>query len=172
MSGQPHEGAPSRDAAPSKVEVEPHGVALGQEAEPVDDGSGAALEWVSWPVRDDYPRSLGLCAIEVCTALGIGATTHSVGWGLLSLLVLALATLRYFVRTRVRLDPNGVELRACGRSQRRGWDRVRNVYYHRDGAFLSPFCRPSRLDSFRGIFLRYAGNRAEVEAFLRARPQG
>ena len=52
----------------------------------------------------------------------------------------------------------------------RPWTAFRNLYPHAMGVHLSPFDRPSALDPFRGLFLRYApGMGPAAEAFCRAR---
>jgi hypothetical protein len=44
------------------------------------------------------------------------------------------------------------------------WEDVRHVCVDSNGVKLSPLARPSRLEPFRGIYLRFAGNRDQVLA--------
>ena len=120
------------------------------------------LEWIAFPVRDNFPASLLLPAFIVVFSMGVGVVLAGPGWGLLSFGVLFGATFTYFLPTRYRIDQAGVR---AGRTKRT-WVEIRNVYLHKDGAFLSPFPRPSRLDPFRGVHLRYHKNRAAVEQLL------
>lgn len=127
------------------------------------------LAWRSFPLRDDWPRSLLLVAIIAGVSVGIGFSFESAGWGALSLLVLCAALARYLLPTRYVLDDAGVSVAFLGAPRVRPWSDFRAFYPHRDGVHLSPFSRPSPLDPFRGVFLRFAGNREAVVAFVRAR---
>ena len=53
------------------------------------------------------------------------------------------------------------------------WSEVRRVVHRRGGVLLSPLSEPSRLDGFRGVYLRFgrkgeAGQRLEVLSAIRA----
>jgi len=52
------------------------------------------------------------------------------------------------------------------------WEKVRKCYLHEDGIKLSPLGRKSRLEAYRGVFLRFNGNQEElIEAVRKLRPQ-
>ncbi len=126
---------------------------------------GSRLEWTALPVRDDHPRSLILVALLVVIPLGLGWWLGGTLFGAIAFVLLVASVGGYFVPTRYVLDGRGVRVESFGRSKFRPWDEFRNLYVHRDGVFLSPFERPSRLDPFRGLFLRFRGNAEEVRRF-------
>lgn len=128
------------------------------------------LEWTAWPLRDDWPRSGVLLAIIALVSIGVAVSFEGVTWGVFSLAVLALSVLRYLLPTRYTFDDEGVCARFAGGERRRRWPEVKAFYPHRDGVHLSPFSRPSALDPFRGMYVRFApGNREAVLTFLRER---
>ncbi len=129
------------------------------------EGVDVPLEWTALPVRDDYPRSLLLVALLVAFPIGIGWWLEGAVYGAISFLLLLASVLSYFVPTRYVLDGRGVHVDSLGRMRFRPWDEVKNLYVHRDGIFLSPFAKPSRLDPFRGTYLRFRGNAEEVRRF-------
>ncbi|MCC6484445.1 MAG: hypothetical protein IT209_06310 [Armatimonadetes bacterium] len=43
-----------------------------------------------------------------------------------------------------------------------GWENVRRIWLAGDGVKLSPLSVRSRREVYRGVFLRFAGNRQEV----------
>jgi hypothetical protein len=43
----------------------------------------------------------------------------------------------------------------------------RSYFPDKNGVLLSPFVGPSRLENFRGIYLRYHLNKAEVDEFMK-----
>lgn len=89
-----------------------------------------------------------------------------------ALAALSLSVSRYLLPTAYRLDGVGARVDHPLRGRTLPWGQVRRVDVHADGLFLSPFPRPSRLDSFRGAFLRYGDDgdrvRAAVDAFRAA----
>jgi hypothetical protein len=127
---------------------------------------GESLCWRSWPVVNEWPRSAVKSGVLVVVCVAAGMAFGGVGYGLLAAAMLTLALARYFFPTRFVLDEAGVSCRMLGSTGRLAWSQVRRVVVQRAGVFLSPLPRPSRLDSFRGVFLRFAGNAGEVTEFV------
>lgn len=130
--------------------------------------TASQLEYRSLPVRDDYPRSLALVATIAAIAVGLGVSFREPAWALFAAAVLGAFLIRYFAPTIYRFDERGVRSRFLGRERFRPWNEIRAFYPHGDGVHLSPFREPSRLDPFRGLFVRFApggGERAAVLAF-------
>ncbi|MBM4036674.1 MAG: hypothetical protein FJ291_33485 [Planctomycetes bacterium] len=120
------------------------------------------LQWRSHPVVDDYPRSLLLVAAVIAVCVGVWISFDSAGYAALAAAVLAGSLARYFVPTHYELDSDGVSVRFLGHLRRVGWGDVRRFFVAPEGVQLSPFEKPSRLEAFRGTFLRFAGNGDEV----------
>ena len=59
-------------------------------------------------------------------------------------------------------DDQGVTTKNLGVARRLTWRQINRIDVHADGLFMSPFRVPSRLDGFRGLFVRYADNQAQV----------
>jgi hypothetical protein len=125
------------------------------------------LSWRSHPVVDDFPRSVLLVAAVAASCVAAGVCFGGAGYGLLAAALLGGSFARYFVPTRYELNRTGVSVRFLGQTRAVAWGDVRRVSVHREGVHLSPFEQPSRLDSFRGTFLRFAGNAEEVVSFVR-----
>ena len=113
------------------------------------------LDWTAHPLRDEPAwKSAALGALIVGFSALAAASLDGAVYGLISLVALAAATLRYLLPTRYLLDDQEASWRQLT-WRRRSWSTFRRVDRHADGIFLSPFRRPSRLDSFRGVFLRF-----------------
>jgi hypothetical protein len=116
---------------------------------------GQAIQWVSWPLRDERPRkTASLLAIMVGTA-AISFMLAPV-YGLLAVLMLFILLGPYFLPSRFEVTEGGVLKRFPLFSRNRPWSVYKRFVLQEDGVFLSPFPHPSRLDSFRGDFLRFS----------------
>jgi len=134
------------------------------------EGSGAdgVAEWTVHPLAQEGRAKTGLLvAIIVGLTLGVFASFGGVGYSLVTLVVLLGALSRYWLPTHYCLDCEGIHSGHLGIRRLRRWDEFARLDVHREGIFLSPFVRPSRLDAFRGCFLRCHGNRDEVIDFAR-----
>ena len=127
-----------------------------------------ALCWESHPLRREKPaKSILLVALIVSAAVAAAVGFEHWFYGVFSLGALTASLSRYFFPTRYVLDGAGISSEHLGLKQRRSWAEFRRADEHRDGIFLRPSLRSSRLDSFRGVFLRFDQNREEVAHFVR-----
>lgn len=126
------------------------------------------LRWSVHPlVQESWGKTGGLMGIVVGVSVGAAVSFSGVAYGLVSFVVLMVSLSRYWLPTRYELDESGVHIGHAGRKRQRSWSEFRRLDVLRDGVFLSPFARASRLDSFRGLFVRCAENRDAVVEFAR-----
>jgi hypothetical protein len=132
-----------------------------------DGGNGKTISWRVHPIVERPGQGVLLIGIIIiCTWAfwkGFGQF-----FGILSLVVLVLSMAPFFLPTSYRLDEDGIEITSLFFIRHfRPWSGFRNFYTHNVGVHLSTFIKPSRLDAFRGSFIRFApGNRRQVIAFL------
>lgn len=129
-----------------------------------------SLSWRAWPLVECPARS-ALAAVTVAgTAAAIYFIWESALFAALGAVVLTLSLHGHLLPRRYRLDDDGASVSAIGIKKRRPWDYFHSYYADRLGVMLSTFTYASRLDSFRGVNLRFArGNRDDVVAFVAAR---
>jgi len=126
-----------------------------------------SLTWISHPAADDpFYKPLALVGLVLGVSIGASLAFAHASFGILAFLFLAVSLARYFLPTSYHLSQEGLTARFLGMERRRDWGEFRNFYPHAVGVHLSPFARPSRLDPFRGQFLRFRGNRDEVLKFI------
>ena len=138
-----------------------------EEGRPIPDDD--TIRWVSLPLRDERPaKSALLLAIVAATA----ALAAWQGWfyGLLAVVLQFILLGPYFLPCRFEISQRGVKKRFFLFSRERPWSQYKRYVSQRDGVFLSTFAAPSRLDSFRGDFVRFsrATDRERVMALVRA----
>ncbi len=134
----------------------------------VTEDAEETLEWRAWPLVL-YPGRTALAVLLVVAATAIiYYLLRHVGLAAIFCLVLATSLHGHFLPRRYRLDDDGATVWTLGMKRSRPWDYFHSYYADRLGAMLSTFSYPSRLDTFRGVNLRFARNRAEVVAFVDA----
>ena len=129
--------------------------------------SNAAVNWRSWPLVDEAPRSFLLVGVTIAACVLVGVAFGGAWYGVVAVVLLAVALGRYFLPTWFEVNESGVAVRFCGQTRHMNWSKVGRIIVQEAGVFVSPFAMPSRLDSFRGVFLRFTGNADEVVAFVR-----
>jgi hypothetical protein len=128
------------------------------------------LSWVSHPVRTSHDKTLILMVVTALTGAFVFAATGSTGWALVAVAFLILGVHDYLIPTHFRLDERGVERQILFFRRRKPWSQLRSFHPDRNGVLVSPFPIPTRLDTFRGIYLRFddeRSNRDDVVAFVR-----
>jgi hypothetical protein len=73
-----------------------------------------------------------------------------------------LATRDYWLPVRYTVSEKGAAVRYLGAAYDISWERVKYVTVTADGVKLSPLPPRSRLEPFRGVYLRFADNREQV----------
>jgi hypothetical protein len=132
--------------------------------EPAADRSARC--WTVHPLAEEpWTRTAALVLAVAGTSAAAAVGFEGLGYGMVSLGVLSASLSRYWLPTRYRLDDQGAWVVHLGLRRHWPWASIRRVEILRHGVFLSPFARPSRLDSFRGCYLRCGANREEVAGF-------
>ena len=87
----------------------------------------------------------------------------------LSVVIMLGSLSTFFLPTRYELDDDKVKIIYLLSTRERKWDTFRSYYVDKNGVLLSPFERPSRLENFRGLYIRFSQNKEQVVDFVKAR---
>ena len=130
-------------------------------SQPIDTkppADSARCSWVCHPlVEEPWPKSAALAAAILAFSGLAWFALEGLLYGAIALAVLAGSMSRFLLPTSYEVGAAGIAVSHLFRRRLRPWGEVRRVEVRRDGLFLSPFHRPSRLDSFRGLFLPASG---------------
>lgn len=129
------------------------------------------MRWVVHPFRKSVLRSTLVVAFLIALFVGVYVTFESFTFVAISVIVLFCALSKFFFPTTYTFTESGVIIQTPFSKTEREWKSIRSYYFDRSGVLLSPFAGPSRLESFRGVYLILENNRAEVESFLKRRIQ-
>jgi len=111
-------------------------------------------------------QAAGVVGVIGAAAVAAGVGFQSAFMGVLAAVVLVGSVSDYLFPLRFTLSEEGAETRGPINRRRMGWEQVRRVVRDEASVRLSPFERPSKLDSFRGILLWFDGNADDVMAFI------
>lgn len=120
------------------------------------------LQWKVHLLRWHPRKAWGAAGAILAAAMVVGFAFHSPGMGIMALVLLWLATRDYWLPIHYYVNEKGAGVRYFGAIFDITWDRVKYVTVTHDGVKISPLPPSSRLEPFRGVYLRFADNREQV----------
>lgn len=127
------------------------------------------LTWEVHPLRENWMRSALLLLFLLLLFSGIYWLFQSVSVSLLSVLFVTGSLYKYFVPFRYELYEDQLIVTAPFYRLTKPWGGFRSLYIDKNGVLLSPFAKPSRLENFRGVYVRFGANQPEVVDFIKAK---
>ena len=125
--------------------------------------------WKVHPLRENWTRSTLLLLFLLLLFSGIYWLFQSVFVTLLSVIFVTSSLYRYFVPFRYELYEGQLVVTAPFYRLMKPWSDFRSFYVDNNGVLLSPFAKPSRLENFRGVYVRFGANRSEVVDFIKSK---
>lgn len=130
-------------------------------------GPSPELRWRCHPSRRSVMRTVLVLSFLLGLLFFISWYTGSAGLGVIFTVLMFFSLSAYFFPTWYTLTDGGISVHTLVTKMKRPWSVYRSHWPDRNGVLLSPFPSRSRLENFRGIFIRYEGNRDEVLAFVK-----
>ncbi|MEW5993312.1 MAG: hypothetical protein AB1744_02820 [Candidatus Zixiibacteriota bacterium] len=125
-----------------------------------------ALEWTCHPVKRRPWVSVLVSMFIIVVVVVVYYTTMSKAFAVLAMVIMLASLAKFYFPTGYRLTPDGITVKTTTQTLHKQWSLYRSCYPDKNGILLSPFARPSRLESFRGIYVMFSGNRDEVTAYV------
>lgn len=127
------------------------------------------LKWSTHPVKKKTLISALVIAFLFLVWSVVYLTTSSVFLTALSVVIMLVSLSSFFLPTYYELDQDKIRIRYFFTRREREWSAFRSFYVDRNGVLLSPFQRPSRLENFRGIYVRFNRNKDQVVDFVKSK---
>lgn len=124
----------------------------------------SALAWRAWPLRRRPILGAAAAFVAAGTVAGVWSWTQSVPLCVLATCVLATAAGPFFVPTRYRLTPDGLEVARLFFAHRRAWAEFRAFHPDREVIVLTP--KRWRAWLLKDETLLLEGNGDEVRAYV------
>jgi len=126
------------------------------------------LHWRSIPATRAVRTTIFVVILIIGLPVVLGIW-YGAFYGLLAILILGGSLLSFFLPSDFILTEQHITRRYLGIDQSRKWSEFRSYYPDKNGVLLSPFALPSRLENFRGMYVRFENNREQVLAVVAAR---
>ncbi len=123
------------------------------------------------PLRRDWRVSAGVIALLFLVWWGVWLWTKSWPLTFLSVVVMLVSLSSFLFPVTFTLDQESITMKSAFSTKRRKWEEFKSFWVDNHGVLLSPFERRSRLESFRGLYIRFSDNKDEVVEFIQRRWQ-
>jgi hypothetical protein len=126
-----------------------------------------SLSWKSHPARE-RPVTTILVVIFIFLVLIVVSAIMKNGFMIfLAAGIFIISLSSFFFPTTFTVDEKKVMIKYIFSAKERNLSAFRKCYPERNGILLSPYLSPTRLENFRGFYLRYGkNNKAEVDKFV------
>ncbi len=132
----------------------------------------AAYEWRVWLSK----KEPGKFWVVICAALFAGLAglvlTANLILGPIGFIVIMLATADFWMPVHCRISDKEASSKVGWSTTAIEWDKVKRVLVSSIGVKLSPLESETRLSPFRGVFLRFDGNKQDVLNAITERWEG
>ena len=128
--------------------------------------SAIGMQWTVHLIKRNWIISAGVVLFLVILCVAIYLSFSSATFLILSIVILAISLSPFFFPTTYTFQDDCITVKSLLRKSSRNWDSFKSYYPDRNGVLLSPFISPSRLENFRGLYIRFEGNRSEVVDFI------
>lgn len=120
------------------------------------------LKWQSHPAKARPIAAVLVSIFLIICVVIVYDLTQSPLFAAIGALILWGSLSQFYLSTEFEFSEKKVRVRYLVNKIEKEWTQYRSYYEDKNGVLLSPFVRQSRLETFRGIYIRFAGNRDEV----------
>ena len=121
----------------------------------------STLSWSVHPLVENRRKSVLLGLFLGLLLVGIYLGFQSIYVAVLSATFLIGSLYKYFLPFHHQFEVNKLIITSCCYKMERPWETFRSFYVDANGVLLSPFAHPTRLENFRGVYVRFGKHSPE-----------
>ncbi|OQX92488.1 MAG: hypothetical protein B6D58_02710 [candidate division Zixibacteria bacterium 4484_95] len=125
------------------------------------------LTWVSHPAKIRKTATIIVLLFIVAIFIVVYSVTYSILMVMLAGFIFLGTLSTFFFPTKYELTKDKIKIKYLVNRVEKEMKVFRSYYPDKNGVLLSPFTRPSRLENFRGLYVRYHQNKDEVDSFIK-----
>ncbi len=127
-----------------------------------------SYSWNSHPAKERPVAAVVVLTAILTIFYFVYDITGSPVMVLVAVLIFMISLSTFFFPTKYTVDEKQVVIKYLYSSKERNLSAFRTIFPGRRGVLLSPFLGPSRLENYRGFYLRYGkDNKERVDEFLK-----
>ena len=120
------------------------------------------LSWTVHPLVENRRRSVLLILFLALLLLFIYLGFQLIYVAILSATFLIGSLYKYFLPFHHQFEADRLIITSCCfYKMERSWETFRSFYVDANGVLLSPFAHPTRLENFRGVYIRFGKHSPE-----------
>ncbi|MCK4385300.1 MAG: hypothetical protein KAW52_03465 [candidate division Zixibacteria bacterium] len=127
------------------------------------------LRWSTHPVKRNTKISILVILFLLVVWFLVYLTTFSPLLTILSVVIMLGSLSPFFLPTYYELGDEKIKVKFFLNTKEKEWSMFRSFYVDKNGVLLSPFEKPSRLENFRGLYMRFNRNKDQVVDFVKSR---
>jgi len=127
------------------------------------------LKWTVHPAKKNLKLSISITIFLVILCISIYISFDSLSLSLLSAIFLFGSLSPFFLPTTYLLCDKGIIVKTIFREIYNEWIFFKRYYIDRNGILLSPFSYKTRLENFRGLYVRFDGNKEQIIDFIKSK---
>jgi hypothetical protein len=127
------------------------------------------LKWIDHPLKKSGKNLLIVVLFLMVAPTVVFFSTKSLLFLFLSIIFLLGSLSTFFLPTSYELSENCIKVKFFYNTRKMEWGKYRSFYVDKNGVLLSPFEKPSRLENFRGLYIRFNQNKEEVINFIKSK---
>ncbi len=124
------------------------------------------LSWISHPARIRRTAAILVLLFMHAVFVVVYLATDSFFMVILAGVIFMGTLSTFFFPTRYEISKDRIKVKYLVNKVEKEMRHFRSFYPDKNGVLLSPFTRPSRLENFRGLYVRYHLNKEEVDSFI------
>jgi hypothetical protein len=142
---------------------------IATDTSPVNSTGTEVLKWIDHPLKKSWKNLLIVVLFLMVAPAVVFFSTKSLLFLFLSIVFLLGSLSTFFLPTTYELSEDSIKVKFFFNTRKMEWGKYRSFYVDKNGVLLSPFEKPSRLENFRGIYIRFNQNKDEVVNFIKQR---
>jgi len=125
------------------------------------------MEWVVHLLKENVLKSTLLILFLILFCIAVYLAFQIPFYAFLSAVILFGSLNTFFLPVKYSFYSDKVMIRFPFSKRSKPWRGFKSYYIDKRGILLSPFPNPSRLENFRGMYVRFGNNKAEVVDFIK-----
>jgi hypothetical protein len=134
--------------------------------EQIKESDKDSLEWICHPAKRNLKITTLVTVFLIILVVLVYWMTASAWFTILAILILFGSLASFYFPTRYKFTPDEIIIKTSTQKLTKNWSQYRTFYPDKNGVLLSPFARKTRMENFRGIYIKFEGNKDEVVDYV------